>query len=120
MIGKIIRTRFFKTVTPGIDLKSPDTMRSWFFAILRDYPILPSDRDQYQHKYYSYGNYSLFHCVDNRVHHLWIVWQKNLSFSSLVLVTIAPPQDVVIILFPLKDNERWFQMCRIFPFIGTS
>jgi hypothetical protein len=35
-----------------------------------------------------------------------IVWQKiALSFSSLVLVTIAPPQDVVIILFPLKDNE---------------
>jgi hypothetical protein len=95
-------------------------MRSWFFAILRDYPILPSDRDQYQHKYYSYGNYSLFHCVDNRVHHLWIAKKNRPVFSSLVLVTIAPPQDVVIILFPLKDNEDGSKCAAFFPFIGTS
>jgi hypothetical protein len=44
-----------------------------------------------------------------------------LSFSSLVLVTIAPPQDVVIILFPLKDNDDGSKCAAFFPFfIGTS
>jgi hypothetical protein len=65
MIGKIIRTRFFKkTVTPGIDLKVliPCVPGSSIYVTIQ----YPSDRDQYQHKYYSYGNYSLFHCVDNR------------------------------------------------------
>jgi hypothetical protein len=92
-------------------------MRSWFFAILRDY--------QYFHLTATNTSTNITHTVIIAYFtvliigcHLWIVWQKNLSFSSLVLV-IAPPQDVVIILFPLKDNEDGSK-CAIFPFIGTS
>jgi CBS domain containing-hemolysin-like protein len=105
MIGKIIRTRFFKTVTPGIDLKVliPCVPGSSQFYVTIQYFHLTATNTSTNITHtviIAYFTVLIIGCIISGLCGKKIA----LSFSSLVLVTIAPPQDVII-LFPLKDNE---------------